>query len=269
MILRLCPQCGEDNRTDARIVLARDGYRVKTCARCAFTYLENAPGYADLSSEQAWETSFSKEQERRRQHYPVLQAIDSWTRFRRRLFPRHRVSDLIRDFAGSGNVLDVGCGSGDQLLDLAGPFTVFGVEISAQLAAAADARMRPLGGHCIHADAASGIARFPQGAFAAVAMRSYLEHEIAPATVLRAVRNVLSPGGIVVIKVPNYGSINARVMGERWCGIRLPDHVNYFTPASLREMVSTAGLEVRRFDPVRYRQPTADNMWMIAARPAA
>lgn len=269
MLIRRCPLCGEDNSAGGRTVIARDGYVVKACAVCGFVYLENAPSYEDLKREHAWETSFAREQKRRKAQYPILQAIDTATRFRLNLFPRFEVVDMVRNSAGGGNVLDVGCGSGDQLLALAGPFTIFGVEISEQLAAAADARMRPLGGYCVRDDAATGIARFPEGFFAAVSMRSYLEHEIAPEAVLTSVVRALSPGGIAVIKVPNYGSINAKVMGERWCGIRLPDHVNYFTPETLRRMVTKVGLEVRRFDPFRYRQPTADNMWMIAAKPAA
>jgi hypothetical protein len=47
-------------------------------------------------------------------------------------------------------------------------------------------------------------------------------------------------------------------MGRKWCGFRYPDHLNYFTPASLRSMAAKAGFAIH----FRYRHwlPTNDNM---------
>ena len=76
---------------------------------------------------------------------------------------------------------------------------------------------------------------------------------------------MLKPDGVAIIKVPNFSSINRRVMGSRWCGFRFPGHVNYFTPASLRSMVEDAGLSavgVGFFD----RFPLSDNMWMVVRK---
>jgi len=43
------------------------------------------------------------------------------------------------------------------------------------------------------------------------------------------------------VRVPNFASLNRRVIGKKWCGFRYPDHVNYFTPVSLRALVAKAG----------------------------
>lgn len=86
-----------------------------------------------------------------------------------------------------------------------------------------------------------------------------------PKPVLGELHRVLKPGGVAIIKVPNYGSINRRVMGAKWCGFRFPDHLNYFTPASLTAMVRDCGYRVRRFG-ILDRMPTSDNMWMIAEK---
>ena len=55
----------------------------------------------------------------------------------------------------------------------------------------------------------------------------------------------MMPGGKVFVRVPNYGSLNRRVMGARWCGFRYPDHVNYFTSATLRTMAAMAGFSMQ------------------------
>ena len=70
------------------------------------------------------------------------------------------------------------------------------------------------------------------------------------------------------VKVPNYACFNRTVRGDRWCGFRWPDHVNYFTPRTLREMVESAGLRIARmnfFD----RHPFSDNMYAVLEKPAA
>jgi hypothetical protein len=67
-----------------------------------------------------------------------------------------------------------------------------------------------------------------------------------------------------VIKVPNYGSLNRIVMGRRWCGFRYPDHLNYFTPATLRRMAAKAGLDAH-FGATG-KLPTSDNMWAVLTK---
>ena len=52
--------------------------------------------------------------------------------------------------------------------------------------------------------------------------------------------------------MPNFGSVNRRVSGSQWCGFRYPDHVNYFTPQSLRTMAADCGLSLRLINPLLF-----------------
>jgi hypothetical protein len=54
------------------------------------------------------------------------------------------------------------------------------------------------------------------------------------------------------------------VMGGRWCGVRLPDHVNYFTPGHLRRMADATGFD-SAFPPL-LSLPTDDNMIAVLTR---
>jgi len=47
---------------------------------------------------------------------------------------------------------------------------------------------------------------------------------------------------------------------------RLPDHVHYFTPATLTRLLRDTGMEVLRFNFFDHL-PTSDNMWLMARRP--
>jgi hypothetical protein len=50
-------------------------------------------------------------------------------------------------------------------------------------------------------------------------------------------------------------------MGKRWCGFRYPDHLNYFTARSLREMGEKCGFSVSYG--LKGRIPTNDNLHAV------
>ena len=105
--------------------------------------------------------------------------------------------------------------------------------------------MRARGGDAIHAAAARGIVGFPDGFFTGVVMSSVAEHERQPKLLFRHAARVLAEDGAVYVRVPNFGSVNRRVLGAKWSGFRYPDHVNYFTLGSLKRMVGDCGLRLK------------------------
>ena len=85
----------------------------------------------------------------------------------------------------------------------------------------------------------------------------------------QACRDRLAGDGAVVVKVPNYACLARRFRGRRWCGYRWPDHVNYFTPATLAATARAAGLRVVRMS-VMDRNPVSDSLYAVLGRdPAA
>ncbi len=263
---RTCPSCKQDNGTGPPIKISRDQWRVKKCSRCEFVYLENALTYEDLSEEHAWEKSKKAERKWRNRERPILRRLSKLTRFRLHIFPRKKIPQLLEKFASPGRVLDLGCRKARHLADLPDRFRPCGIEISKELARQANESLRPKGGFAIHAPALEGLKSLPDKDFSAVIMNSFLEHEIKPFEVLQESFRTLEVGGVLIIKVPNFASFNARVMSRNWCGICLPDHVNYFTPRHLEKMVTDAGFTVHRFGRLRFRRPISDNMWLIARR---
>jgi len=60
------------------------------------------------------------------------------------------------------------------------------------------------------------------------------------------------------VRVPNYGSLNRRMLGAKRCGFRYPDHVNYFITTSLGTMAGDCGLKLKLLNPIRL--PLDDNI---------
>jgi SAM-dependent methyltransferase len=260
VVARACPLC------EAEAGVPRSGYgegiwRLVECADCGFAYLDRAPDYAALFSAMAWEKTTVAEAERRAQLRPASHRLSKLTRARMRLLPRKRMADLVARRAASGNVVDLGCGQGTQLNGLADAYVPYGIEISSEAAATADQVFGERGGGAINAPSLDGLKTFPPEFFTAATLRSYLEHELHPRAVLRELHRTLAPGGVALVKVPNYGSLNRRVAGRKWCGFRYPDHLNYFTPASLARMAQDCGYRAR-FGPTD-RLPTSDNMYAV------
>jgi SAM-dependent methyltransferase len=225
---------------------SREPWYVVSCDVCHFVFIANPPDYTQLVSEFAWERTYLREAERRREKSPILMWLDAKTRWRLHIM-RADQNEEFRKLFRQGRVLDVGCGSGGSIPE---PFTPYGVEISGALHRTADERMQARGGRAVHAPAVEGMADFPNGYFAGVVLRSFLEHEVEPKIVLEQTRRVVAVDGVAYVKVPNFGGVNRRVMGDDWCGFRLPDHVNYFTLKSLRRMAHDCGLRLTLRNPI-------------------
>jgi 2-polyprenyl-3-methyl-5-hydroxy-6-metoxy-1,4-benzoquinol methylase len=256
--------CDLDNSAGASARYSSDPWRIKCCDRCGFVYLENPPDYDQLRKEWAWEKTLKLERKRRRAAEPAFQRLARLSKwFRRHIKKRNKLGPLIRRYFSPGAVIDVGCGKGHWLRQMGEMgFIPSGVEISDGLAAQASPHAVAFGGRVARDNAVDGLDEFADGTFTGATLVSVLEHESHPMRLLAKLYRKLKANGIMIIKVPNFACWNRRIRGPRWCGFRFPEHVNYFTPDTLREMMQRAKFKVIRFCALD-RFPLSDSMWMV------
>lgn len=259
---RDCPNCAASDPAEYPY-LHRDEWRMGQCRHCDLVYLLNPPGYKALVEDYAWEKTWGLEKAARLEARPMLQRADLVTRWRHKI---GRKPDAVRyaEWFGSGNLLNVGCAGASAQYP---GFTQYGIEISAELAEQANTNLAPHGGYCVHGPGSQAIREFPDEMFDGIILRSYLEHEEHPCPVLEQAARILKPGGRAYVRVPNFGSAGKRLFGRTWVGLRYPDHVQYFTLATLRDLADRTGFTVRLLNPIRL--PLDDNINALFERKAA
>jgi len=262
---------------------SRNGWEVVKCVETGMVYLANPPDYSSLTEEYSWDKTYKLEKQRRKESEPVITMLSNVVKsIRRRLRPRDRIvsqsEKILRQIQKESGretmtLLDVGCGIADKAgaitRCMSENFSVticpIGIEIGNDQAEQANRVLSPLGGHCIRGSAIEGMNAVEDGSIDLIILCSFLEHEVNPLPLLRACAVKLKQRGRVVIKVPNFGSLNRRIRQRKWCGFRYPDHVNYFTPATLTRLIEASGMALLRMNFLD-RLPTSDNMWAVAGR---
>ena len=247
----VCPVCHAANSTIFMRVPDRfrpepgTAYTLVRCVKCSLVYLnprpvEESSGVFYESSEYTPFVSTGKQRSIMDRVYVAIREMNN--RWKRR-----QIEALQPE---RGRLLDVGCGTGEflQAMHAAG-WQVRGVERDAKAAAYAVEQLQ-LDVVCGSLDTVP----LAPASFDVVTMWHVLEHLYQPHKALMQVRDVLRPGGLLVIAVPNLLSLDARYYRQNWVAFDAPRHVQHFSPKSLRslcEMHSFAHLRTRMlpFDP--------------------
>ena len=151
--------------------------------------------------------------------------------------------DLIRSLKPGGRLLELGCAYGFFLAEAAAHYDATGIELAAD--AAAFGRGRGL-------RIISGVADEPAlaglGMFDIIVMLDVIEHLPDPRDTLALCERHLNPGGIIVISTGDFGSLPAKLLGSRWRLMTPPQHLWFFSRASMLRLGNSLGLQMERFE---------------------
>jgi 2-polyprenyl-3-methyl-5-hydroxy-6-metoxy-1,4-benzoquinol methylase len=86
----------------------------------------------------------------------------------------------------------------------------------------------------------------PEGAFHVVTFFHVLEHLGRPEAYLRRAWELLIPGGLLVVEVPNLAGPGFRILGTRNFCTDYPNHLVFFTPESLSRLLAGGASPSRR-----------------------
>lgn len=153
---------------------------------------------------------------------------------------RNRQRQSWIPFREPGRLLDFGCGAGQFLREMREfGWSVQGIDITESVARQVEDRT----GITVH------VGTLPHAdlkgeSFDVVTMWNSLEHVHHPRETVRSARELLRPGGILVIGVPNFASWGFQTFGQDWFCLDLPRHLTHFTPETLGELLRREDFEI-------------------------
>ncbi|MGH9453490.1 MAG: class I SAM-dependent methyltransferase, partial [Terriglobia bacterium] len=86
-------------------------------------------------------------------------------------------------------------------------------------------------------------ANLPAESFDAVVMWDVIEHLHDPAGTIRALSELVKPGGVFCLSTMDVGALFAKLTGRHWPWF-MRMHLYYFTPGTVTRMLQDAGLDV-------------------------
>jgi 2-polyprenyl-3-methyl-5-hydroxy-6-metoxy-1,4-benzoquinol methylase len=154
------------------------------------------------------------------------------------------ILSVLDRFAPGRKLLEVGCGIG-SFLSFAQEHGFVGVGTEPSLEAAQHAASSGLTVHAMTLD--KFMDRSQAATFDVVVMINVLEHVPDAVKTLQECKQVLAPGGILCLRVPNdfseiQSAAKEKVGGDPWW-VAVPDHINYFNFDSLRRTMAQVGFD--------------------------
>lgn len=216
-----------------RLGLVPGEFRIVACQECGGQYLDPMPdsGLKDPYFEIYWGSDGKLSN-------PLLRLAMAYKKFVDASVLR-RIAKLLPNRA---RVLDIGCGSGDNLAILhEWGFECWGLDQSHAGVEAVRSRL-PIEVRLGSVDRND----LEPGSFDMVLMSHVMEHIPEPVRAAEEVGRLLRPGGLACIIAPNHASLERALMGRHWFPYFPPRHVIFFTPKSLGLLLERAGLKIEK-----------------------
>ena len=98
------------------------------------------------------------------------------------------------------------------------------------------------------------------GSISMITMFHVIEHTKDPLKVITKLKELLTPGGYLIIETPNIKSIDANIFKNSfWGGYHFPRHWHLFTPSTLLKLIRSVDLI-----PIRISYKTGHSFWLYS-----
>jgi len=210
-------------------------FDIYSCKNCGFTFTADPPGEADI--ENYYDTG------------DYISHSDTKKGFTNRLFHftrnlmLYRKRNIIRRATGlkTGTVLDIGCGTGYFAAFMKkGEWRVTGMEKDE------GARNFAIEKFGLNVKRESEIGGFQKEMFDCITLWHVFEHFHDPVKYLHDIHQILKPGGVCIIAMPNCSSFDAKHYMQFWAAWDVPRHLWHFSPDVFKTFSEKNGFKVTK-----------------------
>ena len=153
-----------------------------------------------------------------------------------------KVSLLNKEQNSKGKLLDIGCGTGDFLVEAKNQgWSILGFEPNS------DAKRLAANKGVLFTD---DIFTLPEDTFDAVTMWHVLEHVPNLQEYITNLKRIIKPNGTIIIAVPNYKSYDAKYYNRFWAAYDVPRHLWHFSKNSIKRLFSDVDIELKKVKPM-------------------
>lgn len=230
LLPRRCPTC---DGAESRPELEKDHLALVRCVACDTVYV--SPAFDEEHYRRAYASV---------EYRTIVRDLgESSHDYRVQRFGVERVQTLARFVrvppGATPAYLDVGCSTGFVVeAARAAGWQAVGVDLNTSAVAFGQARGLDL------RVATLEDGGFTPASFDAISLFDVLEHLLHPSRTLTACLELLRPGGVLYLYVPNYDSASRLLMGAEAHFIWPTHHLNYYTPITLSALLVRHGLTV-------------------------
>jgi 2-polyprenyl-3-methyl-5-hydroxy-6-metoxy-1,4-benzoquinol methylase len=233
-----CPLCGSKDITfflKARdYLLTHESFDIYRCNSCNFRFTQDVPPPDEIGKYYQSTDYISHSDTRKGLMNKLYHSGRTWM-----LKKKYR---MVKKAAKRMKLLDIGCGTGyfAAFMKEKG-FTVSGVETDPKARAFAEKEF----GIRVYSPA-DFLGHKIEGPFDVITLWHVLEHLDDFNLYFERMLEQLSPGGSLVVALPNCNSLDARFYKELWAGFDVPRHLWHFTPSTLKTLAEKHGLKITK-----------------------
>ena len=245
IVYESCPNCGD---TNISFVLSAKDYTVSgesfeiwECKNCTLRFTQCVPGKEEIGKYYQSENYIS--------HSDTSKGfINSlYHKVRKRTLIQKRKLILKATGKSTGQILDVGCGTGAFLATMQhADWKCSGIEPEE------NARKKAQELYGLQVMKENEFYNFPSEAFDAITLWHVLEHVHDLHPYIQQLRKLLAPGGKLFIAVPNYTSADEKIYHEYWAAYDVPRHLYHFPPKAMEQLMDKHGLKIEKMKPMWY-----------------
>jgi 2-polyprenyl-3-methyl-5-hydroxy-6-metoxy-1,4-benzoquinol methylase len=211
-----CIICG--NHRLKELTGYKASYLVK-CGGCGFVFSQKIPTQAELTA-----------------HYEGYGRNDYLSPITIKRY--HEILDQLEKYRKSNRLLDVGCGIGYFLVEAKNRgWEVYGTEYNEK--AVDICRNKGIQMQMGMLD----TSHYEPSFFDVITSFEVIEHINNPLEDVQKIHYLLAGGGAVYITTPNFSSISKNYLGNKWNVITYPEHLSYYTSATLTHLFKINGFK--------------------------
>ncbi|MFI5155351.1 MAG: class I SAM-dependent methyltransferase, partial [Chitinophagales bacterium] len=240
-----CPVCGSSKFQQVfkakDFTVSQEEFMIIECMECSLRITQDVPAQDSISKYYQSEAYISHSESKK----GLINQLYHLAR-KRTLTAKWK---LIRSVCSmkKGALLDLGAGTGAfaSFMSEKG-WSVTGIEPDDS------ARKNALELHGIDLLPSKALYTLNENSFDAITLWHVLEHVHGLHDYLRILKNLLRPGGRIIVAVPNYTSGDARHYQQYWAAYDVPRHLYHFSPGAMNRLLQSAQLELKQINPMWY-----------------